>query len=63
MVTISSSALVAAVRTLFGNPTALLADVAWPLQHSVLSAVGWCLLLLAVTVPLTLRCYRARTTG
>jgi ABC-2 type transport system permease protein len=57
------SAVVAAVRTLFGNPTALPPDAAWPLQHPVLSAVGWCLLVLAVAVPLTLWRYRARTTG
>jgi ABC-2 type transport system permease protein len=57
------SAVVAGVRTLFGNPTALPSDAAWPLQHPVLSAVGWCLLVLAVAVPLTLRRYRARTTG
>jgi ABC-2 type transport system permease protein len=57
------SALVAAVRTLFGNPTALPENAAWPLQHPALSAVGWCMLVLAVTVPLTLRRYRARTTG
>jgi ABC-2 type transport system permease protein len=33
------SAVVVAVRTLFGNPTAMPADAAWPL-HPVLSAVG-----------------------
>jgi ABC-2 type transport system permease protein len=31
------SALVAGVRTLFGNPTALPENAAWPLQHRVLS--------------------------
>jgi len=57
------SAIVAAVRTLFGNPTALPADAAWPLQHPVVSALGWIALVLAVTVPLTMRRYRLRTTG
>ena len=52
-----------AVRTLFGNPTAIPADAAWPLQHPVLSSVLWCLAILAVVVPLTLRAYRRRTTG
>jgi ABC transporter DrrB family efflux protein len=57
------SALVAAVRTLFGNPTATPADAAWPLQHPVLAAVLWCAAILAVTVPLALRRFRTRTTG
>src|ERR671937_2789805 len=35
------SAVVAATRTLFGNPTALPADAAWPLQHPVLTAFLW----------------------
>lgn len=53
----------AAVRTLFGNPTAIPDGVAWPLQHPVLAAILWCLAILAVVVPLTLRAYRRRTTG
>jgi ABC-2 type transport system permease protein len=56
------SAMAAAVRTLFGNPTALPDDAAWTLQHPVVTAVAWCVLVLAITVPLTLRRYRARTT-
>jgi ABC-2 type transport system permease protein len=57
------SAIVAAVRTLFGNPTALPADAAWPLEHPVPSALAWIALVLAVTIPLTVRRYRLRTTG
>lgn len=57
------SAWAAAVRTLFGNPTATPADAGWPLQHPVLASVLWCLAILAVVVPLTLRAYRRRTTG
>ena len=57
------SAMVAAVRTLFGNPTAIPGDAAWPLQHPVPSALAWCAVLLALTVPLTLRRFRARTTS
>lgn len=53
----------AAVRTLFGNPTATPADAAWPLAHPVASALLWCAAILAVVVPLTLRAYRRRTTG
>lgn len=55
------SALSAATRTLFGNPTAIPADAAWPLQHPVLSSVLWCIALIAVTVPVTIRTFRRRT--
>jgi ABC-2 type transport system permease protein len=56
------SALAAAVRELFGNPTAVPHGAAWPLEHPVLAAFTWCVVLIAVAVPLTLRRYRARTT-
>lgn len=55
------SAVIAAVRTLFGNPTATPADAGWPLQHPVVAAIGWCLVILAITVPLTVNRFRART--
>jgi ABC-type transport system involved in multi-copper enzyme maturation permease subunit len=57
------SAIAAAVRTLFGNPTATPADPPWPLAHCVPVAAAWCLVLLAITVPLTIRTFRARTDG
>jgi ABC transporter DrrB family efflux protein len=57
------SAVVAAVRDLFGNPQALPADAAWPLQHSVVAAVAWSVALLAICGPLCVRRFRARTTG
>jgi len=57
------SALAAAVRTLFGNPTALPADPAWPLQHCVVVSVGWSLLLIAIAMPGAVRVFRRRTTG
>jgi len=53
----------AAVRTLFGNPTATPADASWPLEHPVLAAALWCVAILVVVVPATLRAYRRRTTG
>jgi ABC-2 type transport system permease protein len=56
------SAMAAAVRTLFGNPTAITAEAPWPLQHPVAASVLWCVAILAVAVPLALRAYRARTT-
>jgi ABC-type polysaccharide/polyol phosphate export permease len=57
------SAVVAAVRNLFGNPQALPADAAWPLQHPVVAAVAWSVALLAICGPLCVRRFRARTTG
>ncbi len=45
------SALAAAIRDLFGNPT-VPANGAWPLEHPVPASVAWLALLLAVFVPL-----------
>ena len=56
------SAIVAAVRTLFGNPMALPADAPWPLSHPVIAAVLWSLTLLAFAAPLTIRRFLSRTT-
>jgi ABC transporter DrrB family efflux protein len=53
----------AGVRTLFGNPTAIPDGSAWPLEHSVVASVAWCLAVLVVVVPLTVRAYRNRTSG
>jgi ABC-2 type transport system permease protein len=57
------SAWAAAVRTLFGNPTAIPSNAAWPLEHPVVASIGWCAVILAAVVPLTLRAYRKRTRG
>lgn len=57
------SSWAAAVRTLFGNPTAIPSGAAWPLEHPVVASIAWCAAILAVVVPLTLRAYRKRTTG
>ena len=57
------SAWAAAVRTLFGNPTAIPDGAAWPLEHPVIASVAWCLAILAIVVPLTVRAYRKRTTN
>lgn len=57
------SCLSAAVRTLFGNPTATPGDAAWPLQHPVISSLLWCGILLAIVVPATLRAFSRRTSG
>jgi ABC-2 type transport system permease protein len=55
------SAVVAAVRHLFGNPEAIPAGAAWPLEHSVLAAVAWCFVIIAVCVPLSVRRYQRMT--
>ena len=57
------SVMVAAVRTLFGNPTALPDNAAWPLVHPVVSSLVACAAILAVAVPLTLLRFRVRTAG
>lgn len=53
------SALAAATRQLFGNPTTP-ADGAWPLEHPVVAALAWTALLLAVFVPLCTARYARR---
>jgi ABC-2 type transport system permease protein len=53
------SALAAAVRELFGNPTAP-ANGAWPLEHPVAASLAWTALLLAVFVPLCTARYARR---
>jgi ABC-2 type transport system permease protein len=45
------SALAAAMRELFGNPT-VPANGTWPLVHPVMASLAWLVLLLAVFVPL-----------
>ncbi|MFG2698430.1 ABC transporter permease [Kitasatospora sp. NPDC048407] len=47
------SSVVEAGRQLFGNPSA--PGDAWPAQHPVAAALGWCALLLALAVPLAVR--------
>ena len=56
------SVLVAAVRELFGNPTAPINDHSWPLDHPVIASFLYCAVLLVIVVPASLRRYRARTT-
>jgi ABC-2 type transport system permease protein len=56
------SSMSAAVRQLWGNPTAPSGDF-WPLEHPVIAALASCIILLVVIVPLTLARFRQRTTG
>lgn len=55
------SALVAALRKLFGNPAIPAAHQALPLAHPIIATVGWAVLLLAVFVPLATWRYRRST--
>jgi ABC-type multidrug transport system permease subunit len=55
------TAFCTAVRSLFGNPTALPAHVVWPLQHPVVGSLLWCGLLLAIAAPATLWLFGRRT--
>jgi len=57
------SAVAAAVRTLFGNPTAIPPGAPWPLQHPVVASLIWCAIGLGVFIPTAIWLYRLRTTG
>jgi ABC-type polysaccharide/polyol phosphate export permease len=57
------SSMAAAVRWLFGNPTGMPVDAAWPLRHPVVSSVGWCVAILLVCMPLAILSFRRRTSG
>jgi ABC-2 type transport system permease protein len=54
------SALVAACRELFGNPSLADPNAVWPLQHPVLATLAWSVVLLAVFVPLATLRYQRR---
>ena len=56
------SVLVAAVRTLFGNPLSPIAKETWPMVHPVPAAWLYCIVLLVAMVTLSLRRFRHRTT-
>ena len=53
------SAVVAAARSLFGNQGSSAIPDAWSMQHPVITALGWSLLLLVIFIPLSVRKYRA----
>jgi ABC transporter DrrB family efflux protein len=58
------SSLVLAVRELWGTPLPPSQhDLAWPLQHPVLSTLVWVVVITAVSAPLALRAFRRRTQG
>jgi len=55
------SAVTAASRRLFGNPNPSATIHVWPMQHPVLAAMAWSLLLLAIFAPTAACLYRSRT--
>lgn len=55
------SAVASACRTLFGNPNPSSTIHAWPMQHPVMAAVGWSLIMLVAGVPAAGHFYRRRT--
>jgi ABC transporter DrrB family efflux protein len=56
------SSVVQAGRELFGNPAIAPPSHSFPVDHPILVSLGWCVLLLVVFVPLSVRKY-ARVTG
>lgn len=54
------SAVVAALRELFGSGTAVAVDAAWPMQHPVPAAFAWIAVLLVASVPVSVRRYGAQ---
>jgi ABC-2 type transport system permease protein len=55
------SVVVAAIREMFGNPTAAVSKHTWPLDHPIPAAFLYCGLILLIAVPASIRRYRART--
>jgi ABC-2 type transport system permease protein len=56
------SAVASACRNLFGNPNPSSTIHAWPMQHAVLAALAWSLVMLAIFVPLASYLFRRKTT-
>ncbi|MGW0035313.1 ABC transporter permease [Gordonia sp. NPDC003376] len=55
------SALVQAMRVLWGNGPAAAADAAWPMRHPELATLIWAIVLTAVFAPFAVRGYNRRT--
>jgi ABC-type multidrug transport system permease subunit len=56
------SVLIAAVRTLFGNPVSAVTKHTWPIDHPVEAAWIYSIVLTAIGFVIAQRRYRARTT-
>jgi ABC-2 type transport system permease protein len=57
------SAVVAAVREVWGNPNPSSTLSAWPMQHPVAAALIWSLAILGVAIVVATRLFKRRTTG
>lgn len=57
------TAVVAALRQLFGNPNPIPPDAPWPLQHAVEASLLWCTALTAIGLGLAVWRYAARSKG
>ena len=55
------SAVTASVRVLFGNPNPSGTIDTWPMQHPTQAALIWCVVFLALFIPLAVRLYRKAT--
>jgi len=55
------SVMVAAVRELFGNPTAPVTKEVWPLEHPVAAGVIYCVVVLVIGVFFATRRFQSRT--
>jgi ABC-2 type transport system permease protein len=57
------SSVVAAVRHLMGNPNPVGSVQAWPMEHPVLAAVIWSVVLIGIAAPLAGHLFRKKTVG
>ncbi len=55
------SAVTAAARHLFGNPNPAGTNPAWPMQHPVVAALIWCVVILAICAPLAAHFFKTQT--
>ncbi len=55
------SAVTTAARQLFGNPNPSSTIHVWPMEHPVIAALAWSVLLLAIFAPMAAHMYRSKT--
>jgi ABC-2 type transport system permease protein len=57
------TAVVAALRSLFGNPNPIPPDAAWPVQHALEASLLWCTVLTVGGLAIAAWRYAARSRG